>query len=87
MPSVRMRCIGGLVASGDAKVTGRAIEVTDPGRIAAMLTGRGLAADSFSDSHFFAADIAEVVLTRIEAQALVIDLWRPGQGLRTLRRA
>ncbi|MER7548345.1 hypothetical protein ABTW95_35600 [Spirillospora sp. NPDC127506] len=48
-----------------------------------MPTGRGLAADSFSDSHF----LAEVVLTRIEGRALVIDLWRPDQGLRTLRRA
>ncbi|QKG20066.1 pyridoxamine 5'-phosphate oxidase family protein [Actinomadura verrucosospora] len=73
-------------APGDAKVTGRALEVTDPERRAAMLTGRGLAPDSFSDSHFFTADISEVVLTRIEGPNMVMDLWRPGQGLRTLHR-
>ncbi|MFI0355953.1 pyridoxamine 5'-phosphate oxidase family protein [Actinomadura sp. 9N407] len=74
-------------APGDAKVTGRAMEVTDPERLTAMLTGRGLAPDAFSDSHFFVADIGEVVLTRIEGPAMVMDLWRPGHGLRTLRRA
>ncbi|MBO2461479.1 pyridoxamine 5'-phosphate oxidase family protein [Actinomadura sp. LCR2-06] len=74
-------------APGDAKVTGRAIEATDRQRIAAMLTERGLDPDSFSDSHFFTADISEVVLTRIEGPDMVIDLWRPGRGLQTLRRA
>ncbi|MWA05073.1 hypothetical protein F8568_032860 [Actinomadura sp. LD22] len=43
--------------------------------------------DSFADSHFFTADIGEAVLTRIEGPAMVVDLWRPGRGLRTLRRA
>ncbi|WP_433153675.1 pyridoxamine 5'-phosphate oxidase family protein [Actinomadura nitritigenes] len=74
-------------APGDAKVTGRAVEVADRETIAAMLTARGLAPDSFSESHFFTADIGEVVLTRIEGPAMVMDLWRPDQGLRTLRRA
>ncbi|TYB49095.1 pyridoxamine 5'-phosphate oxidase family protein [Actinomadura chibensis] len=73
-------------APGDAKVSGRAVEVSDPERRAAMLTARGLAPDSFSESHFFVADIDEVVLTRIEGTTMVMELWRPGQALRTFRR-
>ena len=74
-------------AGGDAKVTGRAIEVTDPERRAAMLTARGFDPGAFSDSHFFIADIAEVVHTRIEGSTMVMRLWRPGRELRTFRRA
>ncbi|MDP4509651.1 hypothetical protein [Nonomuraea turcica] len=52
-----------------------------------MLTARGFGLDAFSESHFFKADIREVVLTQFEGSVMVIDLWRPGQGLHRLERA
>ncbi|WP_432933333.1 pyridoxamine 5'-phosphate oxidase family protein [Microbispora sp. CA-135349] len=74
-------------AAGDTKLSGYAVEVTDRDRIAPMLAARGFGPGDFSESHFFTADIREVVLTRIEGTAMVMDLWRPGQGLRRLERA
>ncbi|GAA2307846.1 pyridoxamine 5'-phosphate oxidase family protein [Nonomuraea roseoviolacea subsp. roseoviolacea] len=72
--------------SGDTKLSGYAVEVTDRDRIAPMLAARGFDRDAFPDSHFFRADIREVVLTHIEGPSMVIDLWRPGQGLHRLKR-
>lgn len=71
---------------GDAKVSGVAVEVTDRDRITPLLTVRGFDADSFSGSHFFTADLREVVLTRLEGTAMVIELWRPGQALHRFTR-
>jgi len=71
---------------GDTKLSGYAVEVADRDRIAPMLAARGLGPDAFSESHFFIADIREVVLTRIEGSVMVMDLWRPGQGVRRLQR-
>ncbi|WP_432872239.1 pyridoxamine 5'-phosphate oxidase family protein [Microbispora rosea] len=73
-------------SGGDTKLSGYAVEVTDRDRIAPMLAARGFGPDAFSESHFFIADIREVVLTRIEGSAMVMDLWRPGQGVRRLER-
>jgi hypothetical protein len=73
---------------GDAKIAGRAIEVTDRAAIAAFLgDDGGEAADD--GSHFFRVDVDEVVLTRIgePADHLVIESWREGRGVqRTERR-
>ncbi|MEU7694017.1 pyridoxamine 5'-phosphate oxidase family protein [Microbispora hainanensis] len=73
-------------SGGDTKLSGYAVEVTDRDRIAPMLAARGFGPDAFSESHFFIADIREVVLTTIEGSAMVMDLWRPGQGVRRLQR-
>ena len=61
---------------GDAKLSGRAVEVTD----APALEGE--------PTHLFRADIDEVVWTRVGTPAdhLVIDLWRAGAGLRQFKR-
>jgi hypothetical protein len=61
--------------SGEAKLAGRAVEVSDPGRR--------------DEPHRFRVDLAEVVLTRVEESGdhLVIESWHPGRGLeRRLRR-
>lgn len=77
---------------GDAKLTGRAEEITDPAQVRAFLgaadqsTGEGeLRPGSF---HLFRVDVTEVVLTRVgdPPDHLVIDLWREGQGLRRTKR-
>ncbi|MFI7034196.1 pyridoxamine 5'-phosphate oxidase family protein [Microbispora rosea] len=73
-------------SGGDTKLSGYAVEVTDRDRITPMLAARGFGPDAFSESHFFIADIRGVVLTRIEGSAMVMDLWRPGQGVRRLER-
>jgi hypothetical protein len=62
---------------GDAKLSGRAVEVAKPAGEA-----------SGEPSHLFRVDIDEVVWTRVGSPAdhLVIELWRPGAGLRRFRR-
>ena len=70
---------------GDAKIAGRAEEVTDPDVLRSITE----AAESPPGSaHHFRADITEVVVVRLgdPADHLVIDVWTEGQGLRSIRR-
>jgi hypothetical protein len=57
---------------GDAKIAGRAEEVTEVG----------------ADSHRFRLDIAELVVVRLgdPADHLVIEAWHEGRGVTSLRR-
>ena len=73
---------------GDAKLSGLAVEITDPVEIEAVLRARGLDVDAFRDSHLFRTDIQEVVLTRVgdPTDHLVIELWREGEELRRFMR-
>ena len=73
----------GTLAGGDAKVAGRAVEVTDETTLAAF---RG---DEQPDGpyHLFLLDLAEAVLTTVADDLLVVQLWRPGQPVQTTRRA
>jgi hypothetical protein len=69
--------------TGDAKLSGRAVEVEDP----ALLEKLG--AGDQADAHVFRLDITELVHTRVgdPPDHLVIDLWQEGAGLRQMRRA
>ena len=72
---------------GDAKVSGRVEEVTDPGRFEVVM--RALTGEAPSGrSHLFRADIAEVALVRLgdPADHLVVESWGEGRGLRRMRR-
>ncbi|TDD81460.1 hypothetical protein [Actinomadura rubrisoli] len=69
-------------ADGDAKVTGVAVEITDPVRKESYTTG-GEPPGGF---HAFRLDLGEAVLTSVEGGEMVIRVWRPGQGVRTIRR-
>jgi hypothetical protein len=68
---------------GDAKVAGRAVEVTDP----AVLEG-------FAEHtppgpfHLFKIDVTELVVAKVadSADRLVIDSWTPAKGLRRIER-
>lgn len=73
---------------GDAKIAGLAVELTEDAEIERTLRERGADPERFGDSHFFRADIQEVVLTRVgePADHLVIEIWKPDTGLRTVRR-
>jgi Pyridoxamine 5'-phosphate oxidase len=66
----------GSMTGGDAKIAGRAVEVTDP----ADLQGFGDASQPPEPFHLFRLNLEEVVLTSIssDGQALVIETWRPG---------
>ena len=65
---------------GDAKLSGRAVEVKDPERLAS-LGGNG-------SGNLFRVEIEEMVLTRVgdPPDHLVIELWREGEGLRQMKR-
>ena len=67
---------------GDAKLAGRAVEITDPARIEAVSGEPGY------QGHRFRVDVQEVVLTRVgdPPDHLVIEFWREGQELQRLKR-
>ncbi|GAA4225870.1 pyridoxamine 5'-phosphate oxidase family protein [Actinomadura meridiana] len=67
---------------GDAKVAGVAVEVTDPEEKKTYTTGN----EPPGDFHAFRLDLREAVLTSVEGDRLVIQVWRPGEGVRTTRR-
>jgi len=69
---------------GDAKIAGRAVDVTEPDVIKSIVEGT----EAPSESHVFRVDISEVVHTRVgdPADHLVIDFWREGAGLRRITR-
>ncbi|MEV4218734.1 pyridoxamine 5'-phosphate oxidase family protein [Nonomuraea sp. NPDC049725] len=70
---------GGGVWEGDAKLAGRAQEITDEATLAAFeLPGTG--------SHLFRIEVTEMALTRVEGDELVIDMWHLGRGVRRVRR-
>jgi len=74
------------VWTGDAKIAGRAVEVTDAEGKAAF---RG-AADEVPDGDFelFRIDLTEASLVRLspERDRLLVDVWRPGEPVRTTER-
>jgi hypothetical protein len=73
--------------SADAKVSGRAVEITDRSELARFNgeTGVPEAAPSFE---LFRIDLEQAVLTALSdaKDALVITSWRPGKGLSETRR-
>jgi hypothetical protein len=73
--------------TADAKVSGRAVEVTDPGELAAF-AGAGEVPTAAQPFELFRIDLDQVVLTAVsEAKdALIISSWQPGRGLSETRR-
>lgn len=69
---------------GDVRISGRAVEVTDPAVLARYAAG---APEGLPEVfHLFRAEPAEVVRTFIDGSDLVVEVWHPGRPLRTLRR-
>jgi hypothetical protein len=69
--------------AGDAKLSGRAVEVDDPDLLRKLGAG-----EDAGGAHLFRVDITELVHTRVgdPADHLVIDLWQEGKGVRSMRR-
>ena len=66
---------------GDVRVSGRAVEVTDPDSLARF------AAEVHPPEpfHLFRAEVTEVVQTEAGESGLSLRTWRPGQPVRVLR--
>ncbi|MBM7438364.1 hypothetical protein JOC24_001769 [Streptomyces sp. HB132] len=70
------------MADGDIRISGRAVEITD----AAVLARFVEEVTPPQPFLLFRADPAEVVRTGLDGDELVVQVWRPGRALRTLRR-
>jgi hypothetical protein len=74
------------LTDGDAKLSGRAVEVTDPGVIARFTDSlEERPPDPFP---LFRIDITELTLTRIgdPPDHIVIETWREGRGIQRFER-
>jgi hypothetical protein len=69
---------------GDAKLAGVAEEITDPALVQ-KLNGHGPP----GPSHLFRLDVCEASVVRLNetGDAIVIERWRPGEGVRRIERA
>jgi hypothetical protein len=87
------------LADGDARITGRAVEVTDAGAMAALVEGGDRHADAAPEGsrseagappegHVFRVDVTEVMLLKVghPADHLVIETWAAGRGVRRIER-
>jgi Pyridoxamine 5'-phosphate oxidase len=74
------------MAEGDAKLSGRAEEVTDADRT--EVYRRAIEPVPEGPFHIFRVDLSEVVLTRVgdPPDHLVIESWREGRGVRRSER-
>lgn len=75
---------------GDAKVSGRAVEVVDRDAFLALVRAQGNDPEQFEgeQAHLFRADISEVAVVRLAegGEALVIESWVEGRGVRRIER-
>ncbi|MEV0368361.1 pyridoxamine 5'-phosphate oxidase family protein [Streptomyces sp. NPDC050636] len=70
------------MAGGDVRVSGLAVEVTDP-EVVARYVADVKPPEPF---HLFRAELTEMVRTSIEDPYIVLESWRPGGPVRTVRR-
>jgi len=70
------------MSDGDVRISGRAVEVTDP----AVIARYAEAVAPPEPFHLFRADLTEVVRISVEGEELVLRTWRPGHPPRTIRR-
>ncbi|MFE9646939.1 pyridoxamine 5'-phosphate oxidase family protein [Streptomyces sp. NPDC006365] len=71
------------MAGGDVRISGRAVEVTDPETMA-LYAQEVEPPESF---HLFRTELTEVVRTYVEDNTyLVVQIWKPGEALRTVKR-
>jgi hypothetical protein len=68
--------------SGDAKLAGVVEEITDPERV------KEINGEAVGPSHLFRLDLLEVSTVGLdeERKALVIEIWTPEGGVRTMKR-
>jgi hypothetical protein len=71
--------------TGDAKLAGVAEEITDPDRVREINGGKAPP----GPSHLFRLDLQEVSTVELDEsrKALVIEVWTPEGGVRTIKRS
>jgi hypothetical protein len=76
------------LAGGDARIAGRAIQVTGPDAMAALVAGDERHAGGAPLGDVYRVDVAEVVLVHIgdPADHLVIESWREGGAVTRVER-
>jgi hypothetical protein len=74
----------GSMEGGDAKVSGRAVEVVDPEQHQAVAAEKELS----GTFHLFRLELSEAVLTSVApgGEALLVQLWRSGERPVTFER-
>ncbi|TLS39944.1 pyridoxamine 5'-phosphate oxidase family protein [Streptomyces montanus] len=71
------------MAGGDVRIAGRAVEVTDPETVARYAQE----VEPPEQFHLFRTELTEVVRTYVEDDTyLVVEIWKPGEPVRTVRR-
>ncbi|MFJ7127114.1 pyridoxamine 5'-phosphate oxidase family protein [Streptomyces sp. NPDC098101] len=70
------------MGGGDVRISGRAVEVTDPGTLERYSAGVGVPLPF----HLFRVEPAEVVRTWVDGEEIVLRSWVPGRPARTVRR-
>jgi hypothetical protein len=74
---------GTAMAGGDVRIAGRAVEVHDP----AERAGYAEEVEPPGSFHLFRTELTEVVRTYVENNAyLVVQFWKPGEPLRSVKR-
>ncbi|MEU7485665.1 pyridoxamine 5'-phosphate oxidase family protein [Streptomyces sp. NPDC042319] len=73
---------GADAADGDVRIAGRAVEVGD----AEALARYAAEVEMPLPFHLFRAELTEVVRTHVEDPHIVLETWRPGRPVRTVRR-
>jgi len=74
---------GQSMGGGDVRIAGRAVEVEDAGEKAAYAEE----VEPPEPFHLFRTDLTEVVRTYVEDETyLVVQVWKPGEPVRTIRR-
>jgi hypothetical protein len=73
------------LVEGDAKVGGRAVLVTDEETIARFVANLPQDVPP-SGMALFRADLTDASLARVQGDFMVIDIWRPGEPPRQVRR-
>ncbi|MER5728034.1 pyridoxamine 5'-phosphate oxidase family protein [Streptomyces sp. NPDC002138] len=68
---------------GDVRISGRAVEILDPPELHRYAEESG---EPVQPSHLFRVELSEVVHTGIDGDDLVVRVWTPSGGLRTIRR-
>jgi len=84
--AVHSATVDATMADGDAKLSGRAVEIADEGTID-RFTG-SLDEHPPGPFHVFRIDISELVLTRVgdPPDHLLIEMWREGVGVTRVER-
>ncbi|MEV5884055.1 pyridoxamine 5'-phosphate oxidase family protein [Streptomyces sp. NPDC052020] len=71
------------LGGGDVRISGRAFEVDDPGTKAAYTKE----VEPPQPFHLFRTELTEVTRTYVEDDTyLVVQVWKPGEPLRTIKR-